>query len=67
MEIYLEEIRLTRVHTSTLPRGFSMFGLLTLNIERFLTLAYPFFHQSSVTKRKLTILLVIFLMIEMTK
>ena len=64
MDIYLEEIRLIRLRTSTLLAGFSMFALLTLNIERFLALTYPFFHQSSVTKRKLTILLVIFLMIE---
>ena len=64
MDIYLEEIRFTRVRTASFLGGFSMFALLTLNIERFPALTYPFFHQSSVTKKKLTILLVIFVIIE---
>ena len=38
--------------------GFSMFSLLVLNIERFLALSYPFFHQTSITKRRLMFLLV---------
>ena len=52
MEIYLEEIRLTRVHTSTLLRGFSMIGLLTLNIERFLTLAISIFSSKLSYQKK---------------
>ena len=38
--------------------GFSMLALLVLNIERFLALTYPFFHQTSVTKQRLIFLLV---------
>jgi hypothetical protein len=33
--------------------GFSMFALFTLNIERFLALTCPFFHQAYVTRRRL--------------
>ena len=54
MAIYHEQIRITRIQTVSVLGGFSMFALLTLNAERFLALQYPFFHQSSVTKRKLT-------------
>ena len=42
--------------------GSSMFALLTLSIERFLALKYPFLHQTAVTKRRLMLLLA-FLMI----
>ena len=31
----------------------SLFGLLTMTLERYLGLAYPIFHKTSVTKRKL--------------
>ena len=34
----------------------SMVALLTLNIERFLGLTFPIFHQASVTKKRLLIL-----------
>jgi hypothetical protein len=53
MEIYHGEIEVTRVYTTTLLGGFSMFALLTLTIERFLALTYPFFHQTAVTKKGL--------------
>jgi Ca2+/Na+ antiporter len=33
--------------------GSSLFALLTLNVERFLALTCPFFHQASVTKTRL--------------
>ena len=33
--------------------GFSILALLTLSIERFTALEYPFFHQTAVTKRRL--------------
>ena len=33
--------------------GSSLFALLTLNVERFLALTRPFFHQASVTKTRL--------------
>ena len=39
-----------------------MFALLTLTIERFLALTYPFFHPTAVTKRRL-VLFQVFLMI----
>ena len=42
--------------------GSSMFALLTLSVERFLALKYPFFHQTGVTKKRLMLLLA-FLMI----
>ena len=65
MGIYHEEIRITRIHILILLGGFSIFALLTLNIERFLALNCPFFHQSAVTKRKLIIFLVLLIIIEM--
>ena len=34
-------------------QGFSMFALLSLNIERFLGVTYPIFHRTSVTKKRL--------------
>ena len=34
-------------------RGSSLFALFTLNVERFLALTRPFFHQASVTKTRL--------------
>ena len=37
--------------------GLSLFALLTLNIERFLAIKYPFFHQTAVTKTRLFLLL----------
>ena len=45
-----------RIYVSSLFGGFSMFALLTLNIERFVALTRPFFHQTVVTKGKLTVL-----------
>ena len=53
MEIYHGEIENNRAYTTTLLGGFSMFALLTLTIERFLALTYPFFHQTAVTKKGL--------------
>ena len=43
--------------------GFSMSALLTLTVERFLALKYPFFHQTAVTKRKLVLFLAFFIVI----
>ena len=57
MKIYHAEIQNTRFFTCLLLEGFSMFALLTLNIERFLALTRPFFHQTIVTKGKLTLFL----------
>ena len=62
MEIYHAEIYYTRTYTNIILGGFSMFALLTLTIERFLALTYPFFHQTAVTERRL-VLFQVFLMI----
>ena len=56
MEIYYAEIEVTRVCTCTLLGAFTMFALLTLTIERFLALTYPFFHQTAITKKRLLLL-----------
>ena len=37
--------------------GFSMYALLTLNIERFLGVTFPIFHRTSVTKKTLLCIL----------
>jgi hypothetical protein len=43
----------TRKSISCVLYGSSLFALLTLNVERFLALTCPFFHQASVTKTRL--------------
>ena len=43
--------------------GYSMSALLTLSVERFLALKYPFFHQTAVTKRKLLVFLLTFFLV----
>ena len=40
------------VFTTILLSGYSLLALLTLNFERYLALNYPFFHQKSVTKKR---------------
>ena len=55
MEIRHGVIEGTRVYISVFLGGFSTFALLTLNIERFLALTYPFSHQTAVTKRRLVL------------
>ena len=62
-ESYNAEIELTRAYISILFGGFSMFALLTLNVERFLALNYPFFHQNIVTEKKLVLFLVILIIV----
>ena len=37
--------------------GFSTSSLLTLSVERFIALRYPFFHETAVTKRRLVLFL----------
>ena len=46
-----------RIHMLIALNGSSLFALFVLNIERFLALTYPFFHQASVTKWRLIRLL----------
>ena len=53
MKIHRAESDAMRIYTSALLQGFSTFALLTLNIERYLALSRPFFHQTAVTKGKL--------------
>ena len=59
MQMYRAKIETTKIYMSILLVGFSMFALLTLNIERFLALTRPFFHQTAVTKGKLALFLAI--------
>ena len=53
-------------HFSTTTFGFSFVALLVMNIERYLGAYYPFFHRTTVTKRKLLILLAILLILPLT-
>ena len=59
MDKYEEETKLIEwmivIHINV--TGFSMSALLTLSVERFLALKYPFFHQTAVTKRRLVLFL----------
>ena len=43
-------------------QGFSMYALLTLTIDRYLAITRPFFHQTSITKRRLLAILVTLLL-----
>ena len=52
-----------KLYVSVILSGFSMHALFVLNIERFLALTCPFFHQVYVTKRRLVILLVILMIL----
>ena len=40
-------------HSIDILSGFSLFSLLTMNIERYLAKVHPFFYQRSVTRRRL--------------
>ena len=44
--------------------GLSLFALLMLNLERFLAISYPFFHQSSVTKTRIKICFVFWIIVQ---
>ena len=54
---FLEDVTEIREYTrkflSYILNAFSMFALLILNVERYLALTCPFFHQASITKRRL--------------
>ena len=47
-----EMLEYARITVSLILCGLSMSTLFMLNVERFIALTYPFFHQSSVTKTK---------------
>jgi hypothetical protein len=44
-------------YISNILFGCSLFGVFTMTLERYLGLAYPIFHKTSVTKRRLVIFL----------
>ena len=46
--------------------GFSLFALLVMNFDRYLATYYLIFHRTSVTKRRLLILLAILIIVEIT-
>ena len=48
IQIYRQEFRNILIYTFITFGSFSMLTLLTLNIERYLALAYPFFHRAAV-------------------
>ena len=57
-ETYIAEgFKMTWAYVSIILGAFSMFALLTLNIERFLSVVFPVFHRKSVTKKRLAFLL----------
>jgi hypothetical protein len=60
---YNGAVKLIWEYTSIVFGGSSGFALLTLNIERFLALKYPFFHGSAVTKSRLVLFQSLFIMI----
>ena len=63
METNSIAIKSTWEVTITLLSGFSMVALLTLNVERFLALTYPFFHQTAVTRQRLLLFIAFFIIL----
>ena len=51
---------------ATIFLGFSLYALLVMNFDRYLATYYPFFHRTSVTKRRLLTLLAILILLEVT-
>ena len=47
------DVEVVRINTNMILHGFSMLSLLTLNIERFPALVYPFFQETQVNKCRL--------------
>ena len=58
-----EQHEFARLAASAFVEGLSLNALFLLNIERFLALSYPFFYQTSVTKRRLIYLLIILMIV----
>ena len=58
MQTFPAQLIMTWKYTSILLAASSMFALLTLTIERFLGVKFPFFHRTSVTKKRLSLLLI---------
>ena len=63
-----DEGKLTKwiIVTVSALTGFSLSMLLTLTLERFLALKYPFFHQTAVTKKRLVCFLAFSMVITMS-
>ena len=57
LQMYKAEYETIRLYATIFLASFSMFALLTLNIERFLAITRPFFHQTMVSKGKLALFL----------
>ena len=53
-------------HVSELFIGFSLIALLVMSIERYLGTYYPFFHRTSLTRRKLLTLLAVLSLLPIT-
>ena len=64
MQIYSEEVKRMLMFLCWLLVGWSMLALLTLNVERFFALKYPFFHQTALTKRRLTFFMAFLMIIQ---
>ena len=57
MRTFPQELMTTWKYTSILLGASSMFALLTLTIERFLSVRFPIFHRTSITRKQLVLLL----------
>ena len=55
MKNYNGAVKYIWEYTCIFFSGYSGIALLTLNIERFLAIKYPFLHQTAVTKRRLVL------------
>ena len=66
METFYEEIKITWEYISILLGTFSLFALLTLNMERYLALNYPFFHQTAITKGRIMLFLALLMIVVIT-
>ena len=56
----------TTLRIANISFAFSLLALLVMNFDRYLATSYPIFHRTSVTKKRLVILLVILIMLEVT-
>ena len=63
--VYPSWVNISLRLSSTFP-GFSLLALLVMNFDRYLATSYPFFHRTSITKRRLVTLLLILIILEVT-
>ena len=57
MDMFHKRINDTWMNTSLIFGSFSVFKLLTLTLERLLSIIFPIFHRKSVTRKRLMFLL----------